>query len=90
LSAGFKPSECAVIRGVEVGTVLDHALRALEAGLPVQVGWFLSARMQETLAEAIGPGTPERIRPLLAKLPPGTRYEEVQWFLGCRAQAAGP
>jgi hypothetical protein len=36
----------------------------------------------------IGPTDPQRIRPLLSRLPPGTRYGHVQWFLACRKAAA--
>lgn len=85
LSAGFKPAECAAIRGLEQPVIMDHALRALEAGLVVDARWFLSPLMIQAMQDTIGPETPERIRPLLAKLPPGTRYEEVQLFLAWRA-----
>jgi len=52
---------------------MDDALRALEAGLVVDARWFLSPLMIQAMQDTIGP----EIRLLLAKLPPGTRYEEV-------------
>jgi ATP-dependent DNA helicase RecQ len=83
LTAGFTVDECMAIRGCDREVVLDHALRAAEAGWQVDVSWLLSAETVAQIAEVIGPAPPPRIRPLLAKLP-GVRYEEVQFFLKCR------
>jgi hypothetical protein len=88
LAAGFTPVECATVRGMEEDVVLDHALRAVEAGWQVQAAWFLSPELTATLESVIGPTDPQRIRPLLSRLPPGTRYGHVQWFLACRKAAA--
>jgi ATP-dependent DNA helicase RecQ len=84
LDAGFTPAECATIRGVEEDVVLDHALRAVEAGWRVRAEWFLTPELTEALQQVIGPADPARIRPLLSQLPVGTRYNQVQWFLACR------
>jgi hypothetical protein len=84
LAGGFSPAECATIRGMTTDVVLDHALRAIDSGSAVEVGWLLSADLTARLERLIGDREPERIRPLLAKLPRGTRYEEVQLFLKCR------
>jgi hypothetical protein len=83
LDRGFTVEECMEIRGCERDIVLDHALRAAEAGLIVDMRWLLSNEAIEKLAQVIGPADPTRIRPLLAKLP-GLRYEEVQLYLKCR------
>jgi ATP-dependent DNA helicase RecQ len=97
LAAGFCPAECAAIRGMSADVVLDHALRAIDSGWAVQPEWLLDPALVARLAELVGERAPERIRPLLSKLPNGTRYEEVQLFLKCRfpgepglAPAAGP
>lgn len=87
LSQGFKVDECMQIRGLAREVVLDHALRALESGWRVEVGWFLSPHVCEAIARVIGDTAPLRIRPLMAKLPAGIRYEEVQLFLKCRADS---
>jgi len=87
LASGFSVAECMAIRGLEREVVLDHALRAADAGWTVDPGWFLSPENLQALAAVIGPETPERIRPLLSQLPAGTRYEEVQLFLKCRSAA---
>jgi ATP-dependent DNA helicase RecQ len=86
LQAGFTPDECAAIRGLDPAVVLDHALRALDAGWQVSAAAFLSAERLRVFDEIIGPADPNRIRPLLAQLPRGTRYEEVQLYLKCRKQ----
>jgi len=85
LSAGFSAAECAAIRSLEPEVVLDHALRAIDSGWPVEARWCLSAELLRALEEVVGPEEPAQIRPLLAQLPPGTRYEEVQLFLKCRS-----
>ncbi|HVX11921.1 MAG TPA: RecQ family ATP-dependent DNA helicase [Pirellulales bacterium] len=87
LDRGFTAEECMEIRGCERDVVLDHVLRAAEAGLAVDMRWMLSGAAIEMLAAVIGPAEPPRIRPLLAKLP-GLRYEEVQLYLKCRSLAA--
>ncbi len=73
-----------MIRGMSGEVVLDHALRAIDSGWVVKAEWLLDPQLMTRLAELVGPVQPERIRPLLAKLPNGTRYEEVQLFLKCR------
>jgi len=84
LEAGFSVAECAAIRSLEPEEVLDHALRAIDSGWPVEARWCLSAELLSALEAVVGGEPPEEIRPLLAQLPPGTRYEEVQLFLKCR------
>ena len=88
LAAGFTVEECMAIRALPREVVLDHALRAIDSGWRVEASWFLSPETIAAMSQAIGPETPERIRPLLAHLPAGTRYEEVQLFLKCRRAAA--
>jgi ATP-dependent DNA helicase RecQ len=88
LAAGFTLQECALIRGLTEEVVFDHVVRAAEAGCPVELGWLIPPERARRFEEVIGPEHPERIRPLLARLPRGTRYEEVQFFLKCRQRAA--
>ncbi len=90
LAAGFSVDECMAIRGLEREVVLDHALRAIDSGSPVDAKWFLSSAHLQALASVIGEETPARIRPLLGRLPPGTRYEEVLLFLKCRSATLAP
>ncbi len=78
LSAGFTPQECAAIRSLAREVVLDHALRAADGGQPIDAAWFLSREQIAEIRRVIGPAAPERIRPLLERLPRGTRYEDVQ------------
>jgi hypothetical protein len=87
LCAGFTPDECAVIRGLDPQVVLDHALRAADAGLPIQANWFLSEEQIRQIDAVIGSPGVARIRPLLERLPRGTRYEAVQLVLKSRGQA---
>ena len=76
--------ECRHVRGLEPEQVLDHALRAVEHGLAVDLAWFLSPAQIAAIEAVVGREPPERIRPLLARLPKEIRYEHVQLFLRCR------
>jgi uncharacterized protein YpbB len=81
LSQGFQAEECQAIRGITREALLDHVCQAAENGLEVRSAWCLSAEMIAALDKVIGDNRPKQIRPLLAQLPPGTRYEEVQIYL---------
>ncbi|MBL8829337.1 MAG: helix-turn-helix domain-containing protein, partial [Planctomycetaceae bacterium] len=81
---GYTLADCMAIRSLDRELILDHALRAIDAGWPVDASWFLSAEQIATFAQVIGPKEPTRIRPLLEQLPRGTRYEDVQLYLKCR------
>ncbi|MDA7979363.1 MAG: RecQ family ATP-dependent DNA helicase [Pirellulales bacterium] len=83
--AGFTPFECAQIRNLELEVIRDHAFRAAQAGLTVELTWFLSAEKIAAMEDMIGDSNPKRIRPLLSELPRGTRFEDVQLYLACRA-----
>jgi ATP-dependent DNA helicase RecQ len=84
LSSGFTPDECAAIRSLAWEVVLDHALRAADEGLPIDSAWFLSPELVTSIDEVLGKSPPARIRPLLERLPRGTRYEAVQLVLKAR------
>ncbi len=84
LAAGFSVTECVEIRGLENReTVLDHALRAADAGWEVRAEWCLDHELLAAMETLVGDEIPQ-IRPLLSQLPEGTRYEEVQLYLKCR------
>ncbi len=84
LSTGFSPDECAEIRTLESEVVLDHALRAADQGWAVDARWFLSSEQITEIRAVVGDAVPGRIRPLLDKLPRGTRYEHVQLVVKSR------
>jgi ATP-dependent DNA helicase RecQ len=84
LSQGFLADECLAIRGITREALLDHLLQAAENGLEINRDWCLSPQTIAALDALVADGPPPQIRPLLAQLPPGTRYEEVQIYLKCR------
>ena len=86
LAAGFSAAECAEIRGLEREVILDHAMRAVDDGRPVRPESCLPSELISALETLVGPVPPRQIRPLLAQLPNGTRYEEVQLFIKCRTR----
>ena len=87
LSAGFSVDDCSAIRGVSRQEILAQALRSIEEGLPVRAETCLSAELVAALKGVIGSAEPAQIRPLLARLPGGTSYQEVELFLKSRRQA---
>jgi ATP-dependent DNA helicase RecQ len=84
LAAGFTLAECATIRNLPRAVLLDHALRALEEHWPIAVETCLSPELLAALKQCIGEQIPQQLRPLLAQLPAGTCYEEVQLYVLCQ------
>ena len=89
LDGGFSPAECAAIRGLDETVIWDHAQQAVESGLNVDPGWLLSSEQIVAIDLAMGTEGSDRIRPLLNALPPGIRYEQVQFLVKCRAAGLG-
>ncbi len=88
LAAGFTPEECAAARSLASEVVLDHALRAADEGHPVEAAWFLAPERIARIERLLGDDPPTRLRPLLEKLPRGTRYEELQLVVKSRRARA--
>jgi hypothetical protein len=86
LSKGFSAEEAAAIRRLDREVIVDHALQALEDGLPLRPEWCLTPELLAALKPLIGRTPPLSIRQLLPHLPAGTRYEEVDLYLKCRRQ----
>ncbi len=84
LSRGFQADECLAIRGITRNVLLDHVLQAAENGLAIEPGWTLAQETIVALDRLVGDERPDQIRPLLARLPAGTRYEEVQIYMRSR------
>jgi ATP-dependent DNA helicase RecQ len=89
LADGYSLAQCCAIRGLAEESVVDHLLLAAETGLHVELEWVLSSAQAAALASAVGDALPERIVPLLERLPAGTRHEHVLLFHKCRAFRAG-
>jgi ATP-dependent DNA helicase RecQ len=84
LSRDFTVEECMSIRGISRNMLMDHVLQAAANGLAIKADWILDAGTIAALDRVVGDELPEQIRPLLARLPAGTRYEEVQIYLQSR------
>ena len=84
LSMGFTLDQCTAIRNISAEAVVDHVLRAAEENRPIRPEWCLGPELLEALERLVGDDAPRQIRPLLAQLPAGTRYEQVQIYLKCR------
>ncbi|HZZ73827.1 MAG TPA: RecQ family ATP-dependent DNA helicase [Pirellulales bacterium] len=88
LSSGYTPSECAAIRQLSFEEILQHALEALAAELPVEESWFIPPALAERLHALVDLNEPQPIRHLLQALPRDTGQLQVQWYLKCRAALA--
>ncbi len=84
LSSGFTSDECRQIRKLDDDTIFDHVLRAAREGHAVQAAWVLSSEQIAKLDQAIGDGEQSRINAVLAKLPAGIKYRDVQLYLLAR------
>jgi ATP-dependent DNA helicase RecQ len=80
-AAGFTADECRQIRKLDDDTIFDHVLRAAREGHPVEAAWVLSPEQRSRLELAIGDGSPSRVQAILAKLPAGIKYRDVQLYL---------
>jgi ATP-dependent DNA helicase RecQ len=88
LSAGFTAEECLAIRGLDRKTLLEHATAAIDEGLPVDPGWYLSAETLAALQRAIGSGQESRPATSPIEMPPTAGDDEIRLFLKCRARAS--
>lgn len=84
LSDGYSLEEVQQVRNVDRGTVLEHALRAIEDRLPVQPEWLLSDTKQTFLNQFVEQHPEQRSAGLLNMLPAGVTAQELLCFLGCR------
>ena len=84
LKAGFSLDECAAVRRLDRGVILDHALEAVENGYPVRPESCLGPGLLAALESVAAGADILQIQPIMAKLPAGTRQEEVLLFLKCR------
>ncbi len=79
LERGFTQAECALIRGLDEQTVLDHAIAAGRDGRSVSLDAFLPADMIELLARAVAAS--EEMDSVLEDLPPEISEQHVQLYL---------
>ena len=70
--------------------MIDHALRAADSGLEIDAAWFLAPQLVAQIREVTGDAAAGRIRPILEKLPRGTRYEDVQLVAKSRPVSGRP
>ena len=89
MNAGFSAAECREIRRLDDDTFCDHVLRSARDGRPIDAAWVLTREQLATLATAVGDASPERLQAVLARLPAGIKYRDVQVYLLSRGLAAG-
>ena len=81
LAAGFSADECRKIRKLDEDVLFDHVLRAAREGRQVEARWLLSPEQLATLEAAMGDGGQAAVQALLARLPAGIKYRDVQLYL---------
>jgi ATP-dependent DNA helicase RecQ len=88
LERGFTQAECALIRGVDEQTVLDHAIAAGRDGRSVSLDAFLPADMIELLARTVAAS--EEMDSVLEDLPPEISEQHVQLYLLTKRTPSAP
>ena len=89
MNAGFSAAECREIRRLDDDTFCDHVLRAARDGRPIDARWVLTKDQVATLSAAVGDGSPQRLKEVLARLPAGIKYRDVQVYLLSRGISPG-
>jgi uncharacterized protein YpbB len=81
LAAGFSAEECQKIRGLDSDTLCDHVLRAGREGQQIEAEWLLTATQVADIETAVGDASPGRLQAMLANLPSGITYRDMQLYL---------
>lgn len=81
MASGFSLEECQWIRRLDYDKVYNHLLQAARDGHPVDRRWLLTESQIVLLDEVIGDRPLEEVQQLMAKLPSGARYKDVQLYL---------
>ena len=88
LSEGYSLDHVMQIRQLDKRAVFDHATRAAENDLQIEVQWLLDEPTQKTLAQFVEENDGKRLPQLLAALPSGIESHELSLFLKTRTRAA--
>lgn len=83
LSGGASQDECAAIRRLSLEQVFDHAVRAAEAGLPVQPQWVLPASVVHVLKQKCNGQVAPVLRRLAEELQGMATLPQIELFLKC-------
>ena len=81
LADGYSAEHISQVRQLDRETVFDHAMRAAENDLEVELGWLISESKRETIADFVAANPSERKSNLLSKLPGNVLPQELMYFL---------
>lgn len=81
LSDGYSPAHLQQVRGIELGTVFDHAILAALNQLPTELTWLLSNSDIEAIQKLIDEMGTDEFSELLNELPPNLSAQQVQFYL---------
>jgi len=84
LSSEFTLHECTQIRGLTPMQIMEHALRALEQGLPAKPEWLLSTDQIAALKVLVPGAPPKQLKDLAPKLPADISLTQLEYFIKCR------
>jgi len=83
LNDGYSAEECCAIRRLRLAQVVDHLLRACEAGYRVTPDWVMDEQAVDWLDNRIA--AQRDVRPLIEDLPANISMGMAQLFAKCRA-----
>ena len=81
LSDGYSPAHLQQVRGIELGTVFDHAILAALNQLPTELTWLLSNSDIKAIQKLIDEMGTDEFSELLNELPPNLSAQQVQFYL---------
>ena len=84
LADGYSVEHLQQVRQLDVETIFDHAIRALENDLPGELDWLLTQEKIQTMERLVADHPDERKSNLIAKLPLGFLPQELIYFFKCR------
>lgn len=87
LADGYTIDHLRQVRQLDVATIFDHAIRAMENDLPGKLEWMLTTDKIQVLEQLVAEYPTERKSNLIAKLPDGFIPQELIYFLKCQSTA---
>jgi ATP-dependent DNA helicase RecQ len=87
LADGYSIDHLRQVRQLDIATVFDHAIRALENDFPAELDWLLPEEKIASIDRFVAQHPADRPSNLIAKLPPNLAAHELLYFMKCRQLA---
>jgi ATP-dependent DNA helicase RecQ len=78
---GYSAEQIQQVRHIDLGTIFDHATRAIEEQLPFELKWIFPDDQIAKLADFVGENSNESLLQMLAKCPEDISHESLVLFV---------